>query len=275
MGGMAKSRNERYHDRVAPRYDHSHENDPYLSFCRELTWRHLKPLLPRNANAAVLDAGCGPGYYGIKLAKTGYAVDFLDLSEGMLDAAKRNYEEAGLTGQPRFVKASLDAPDELAGTHYELIVAMGDVLSFVEDPQRALHAVARLLAPGGIFVGSVDQRYAGIEHLLDAGDLGALERFLKDGRSEWLAKERSERFPTRMFTAAELEEMAGAAKLEVIDVIGRPVLPLHRQRSRLTDLEVRRRLLKIEEKLHSERDLLGRASHLEIALRRPKEPNPT
>jgi SAM-dependent methyltransferase len=264
---MARSANERYHDRVAPRYDAQHEGDPYLSFCRELAWRHLKRHLPRQAGARVLDAGCGPGHYGLKLAKSGYRVDFLDLSPGMLDAARTNAEATrpALGYEPRFVRADLEHPEGLEEGVYALIVAQGDVLSFVANLDSTLRAVRRLLVPGGKIVASLDQRYAGLDHLLEGGDVKALERFLKDGRSEWLAKRREERFATRMYTAEEIRTACRRAALDVVSLIGRPVLPLSRHRALLEDAERRRRLLAIEERLQGEPDLLGRASHLEVA----------
>lgn len=270
---MGRSSNRRYHDRVAPRYEEQHEGDPYLSFCRELTWRHLKRSLPTSANAAVLDAGCGPGHFGVKLARTGYRVDFLDLSEGMLEQARRNCEEAGIgkAGHtPRFVRASLDEKDGLDGLandSYELVLALGDVLSFVPDPRRALKNVRAVMKAGGHFVASVDHRYAGIEHFMEGGDLDALAEFLETGRSEWLAKQHAERFATRMFTVKEIERLLAETGFERIDLIGRPVLPLSRQRARLVDPEVRRKLLSIERRLEGEREALGRASHLEFTAR--------
>ncbi len=265
-----RSSNERYHDRVAPRYEEQHEGDSYLAFCRELTWRHLKRFLPIQARANVLDAGCGPGHFGVKLAKSGYATDFLDLSEGMLEQARKNYAEAGLTAECRFVRASLDdrdLPAMLGEARYSLVIALGDVLSFVPNVALALRNVKRLLVDGGVFLASVDQRYAGLEHMLERGDVAALERFMKDGRSEWLAKDKDERFPTKMFKAAEIERLASDAGLSVVSMIGRPVLPMHKNRSLLDDGETKRRLLALEERIGSERELLGRASHIEFAAR--------
>jgi S-adenosylmethionine-dependent methyltransferase len=271
---MARSSNRRYHDRVAPRYEEQHENDPYLSFCRELTWRHCKRYLPADAGARVLDAGCGPGHFGVKLLRSGYAVDFLDLSEGMLEQARRNVAESGAGGatEPRFVRASLDDRDALASlgdATYRLVLALGDVLSFVPDPARALRNVSRVLAPGGVVIASVDQRLAGIEHFLEGEDLDGLERFLADGKSEWLAKQHTERFATRMFSVREIEKLVSESGLELDSMIGRPVLPFARFRALLADPATRRRALAIEESLRGVREALGRASHLEFAARKP------
>ena len=85
---MTKDNNERYHDRIAGRYDEIYEDDPYHQLCRELTFRHQKPHLPRDLSGRVLDAGCGTGVFGLRLAKSGYKVDFLDISQKMIDQAR-------------------------------------------------------------------------------------------------------------------------------------------------------------------------------------------
>lgn len=62
--------------------------------------------------AAILDVGCGTGRHSIELARRGYAVTGIDLSEGMLEQAKKSAREAGVTVTLRQANAaqfSLDA----------------------------------------------------------------------------------------------------------------------------------------------------------------------
>jgi hypothetical protein len=60
----------RYHDRVARQYDSIYD-DPYWEFHDELTWRLIKPFLPRDAAARCADLGCGTGKWGLRLLKSG------------------------------------------------------------------------------------------------------------------------------------------------------------------------------------------------------------
>lgn len=266
---MRRSSNERYHDRVSSRYDEMYETDPYHVLCRDIAFRHLKPHLPRDLATRVLDAGCGTGFFGLRLARSGYAVDFLDLSQGMIDQARRSHAEAKLGGEPRFFHTDLERPDDTVPRgSYGLIVCQGDILSFVEKPVRAAAAVASLLAPGGVFSVSVDQRLAGIDHYLERGDLEGLARFCQTGDAEWLSKKQDERFAMHMFTADEIRGVLARAGLEVLSVVGKTVLPLRRHRQLLDDPETRRRLLAIEEKLSRLESALGRASHLDIIARK-------
>ena len=89
IGRMSKqkhSHNEasrKFHDRVASRYDAIYDDD-FWDFHDRLTWSHLKPYLPKDLHAAVLDLGTGTGKWGLKLLKAGYPTTFSDLSNNML-----------------------------------------------------------------------------------------------------------------------------------------------------------------------------------------------
>jgi 2-polyprenyl-3-methyl-5-hydroxy-6-metoxy-1,4-benzoquinol methylase len=50
-----------------------------------------------NKQARILDIGCGTGRHSVELARRGYAVTGIDLSESMLDQARKKAAEANLT----------------------------------------------------------------------------------------------------------------------------------------------------------------------------------
>src|SRR5437868_10851145 len=91
----------RYHDRVARRYDSIYD-DPYWHFHDELTWRLIKPHLPRDLSLACLDLGTGTGKWGLKLLKSGFATTFVDSSAGMIEQVREK-----LASNPRQKKATL------------------------------------------------------------------------------------------------------------------------------------------------------------------------
>src|SRR4051812_46381780 len=66
----ASAASRKYHNRVARQYDQIYD-DRYWEFHDELTWRAIKPHLPRDANGPCLDLGCGTGKWGLKLLKSG------------------------------------------------------------------------------------------------------------------------------------------------------------------------------------------------------------
>jgi 2-polyprenyl-3-methyl-5-hydroxy-6-metoxy-1,4-benzoquinol methylase len=53
----------------------------------------MYPLIPGDT---ILDVGCGTGRHSIELAKRGFKVTGLDLSEGMLQVARKHAQEAGV-----------------------------------------------------------------------------------------------------------------------------------------------------------------------------------
>src|SRR5579864_7370981 len=84
----------RYHDRVARQYDAIYD-DPYWHFHDELTWRLIKPHLPRDASASCIDLGCGTGKWGIRLLKSGFATTFVDHAAAMIEKARQKVQELG------------------------------------------------------------------------------------------------------------------------------------------------------------------------------------
>ncbi len=264
--------NERYHDRIAARYDSIYARDAYWEFYRAVTWEHLRRFIPADLSRPVLDAGCGTGEYGLRIAKSGYRVVLSDLSAAMLDRAKGRAEELGVAARVECVKADICDLSVFDDGAFSLVVAEGDPLSFCGDPRLALSEFRRVLVPGGALVASVDHAPGAIEHFLSGeGDPGELGRFLESGRTEWLARRAEERFPVKMFYPDEISGLVAGAGFAVRSMIAKTVLPLRAHPSVFTDRMRLRDWVAIESRLNSRRDLFGRASHLEIAGARPPE----
>src|SRR5215207_5352131 len=119
----------RYHDRVARQYDSIYD-DPYWHFHDELTWRMVKPHLPRDASAACADLGCGTGKWGLRLLKSGFATTFVDHAAAMVEQARQKAEELGPKAKrATFVVADIVDMAQVASQSFALTVAMGDPLS--------------------------------------------------------------------------------------------------------------------------------------------------
>src|ERR687897_836297 len=147
----------RYHDRVARQYDSIYD-DPYWHFHDELTWRSVKPHLPRDLTAACCDLGCGTGKWGLKLLKSGFATTFVDHSSKMIEQVREKLEN-----NPRAKKATLVVADivempELPGETFSLITAMGDPLSICTDAARAAREIYRITKPGGVVIATADNK---------------------------------------------------------------------------------------------------------------------
>jgi len=258
---------QKYHDRVAGRYDDIYD-DAYWAWHDRITWEHIRGFLPKRVDARVLDLGCGTGKWGLKLLESGYAVTFVDISGQMLDQARGRV--AGTSWQRRadFVQADLMDLSTLPDATFELAVAMGEPIGCCDSPPAALSQVRRLLSPDGRLVATFDNRLACIDHYLQAGDAAELEAFLRSGRTQWLTRERAERFTIHTYSPAQLRQLLEKIGFECVDMIGKTVLPMRMHRERLADAREARQWAEIERGLHRVEAALGRCAHLQVAARR-------
>ena len=264
----------RYHDRVAAKYDTIYD-DPFWDFHDEITWRLIKPHLPRDQSARCADLGCGTGKWGLRLLKSGFSTTFLDSSPGMIEQVNARLAEMGQRGQKAttLVADIVDMP-EMPSDTFVLLLAMGDPLSICSDAAAAAREIARTLAPGGTAVVTADNRLAGIDHYIERGSLDALEEFLRDGKTRWLTDAPEERFELTTFTPQQLRRLFVNAGLEVIDIAGKTILPIRRNRKLLEYPRAMERLLKLEMDLQKDPATLGRCGHLQIAVRKPATGDP-
>ena len=266
--------NRRFHDRIAAKYDKIYD-DPFWEFHDRVTWNHIKPFLPRDPGAAVMDLGCGTGKWGLKLLKAGYPTTFTDLSEKMLEEVRKKLEE--WREKPdlasKAAKATVEAADAVnlrafPENHFELVTAMGDVVSICSNAGACLGEVHRLLKPGGVFVFTVDNSLAAIDHFIDSGNLEALAEFVKSGKTHWLTKNVAERFDVNMFLPGQIESLVKGKGFEIVSRIGKTVIPA-RQNRKLFDHEgAVETLVELETILQKEGTGVGRASHIQLAARK-------
>jgi len=260
----------RYHDRVARQYDSIYD-DPYWHFHDELTWRSVKPHVPRDQAAQCLDLGCGTGKWGLKLLKTGLATTFVDNAAAMVEQARRKTEEMG---EAKAKKATLVVADivdlsPLPAETFSLTLAMGDPLSICSDALRAAREMHRVCKPGGVVIATADNKLAALPHYADRGNLDALEEFVRSGKTNWLTAEERERFELTTFTPATLRKLFEKAGFEVVGLIGKTILPVRQNKRLLEPPGAVERLLRMEEDLARDPATAAVAGHLQITVRRP------
>ena len=266
MARLRKTAVQRYHDRVAGRYDQVYD-DAYWQWHDALTWDHLKAHLPAETARPVLDLGCGTGKWAIKLAKSGYRPTCVDLSAAMLERARRRFAGTGLEDRVRFVQADLVDLSSLPRAEYSLAVALGEPIGCAAHPAKALKEIRRRLIDGGVLVASFDNRWAAIDYYLDRGQSEELAEFLTTGLTHWLTRETAERFPIHTYSPGQLTRLLDQAGYDLIDMIGKTVLPMRHHRGRLAEPVERRRWMKIEKRLWRDPAAIGRAAHLQVAAR--------
>ena len=272
--GRNKDANRKFHDRVASRYDSIYD-DAYWEFHDKLTWHHLKPFLPKVSGTQVMDLGTGTGKWGLKMLKAGYATTFVDLSNNMLMEVRKKLEVWG--AQPdlaaKVARATVQQADAVdlsafAADHFELVTAMGDVVSICSDPAACLTQVYRILKPGGVLVFTVDNHLAAIDHFIASGNLPALADFVRTGRTTWLTKNVSEQFPVHMFTPTQIHSLVKSRGFEFISEIGKTVIPARHNRKLFEEPDAVEKLLELEIHLQKDPAAAARASHLQLAVRK-------
>jgi ubiquinone/menaquinone biosynthesis C-methylase UbiE len=258
----------RYHDRVARQYDSIYD-DPYWHFHDELTWRAVKPHVPRDLSAQCLDLGCGTGKWGLKLLKSGFATTFVDNAAAMVEQTRRKTEEMGPKGKrATLVVADIIDLGPLPLETFSLTLAIGDPISICTDPLRAAREMHRVCKPGGVVIATADNKLAAIGHFVERGNLDALEEFIKSGRTNWLTADERERFELTTFTPASLRKLFEKAGFEVLSVIGKTILPVRQNKRLLEPPDAVERLLKLEEELGRDPASAAMAGHLQVTARK-------
>lgn len=98
--------------------------------------------------ARILDAGCGPGRVGGRLAELGHRVVGIDLDPALIDAARADHP--GVTWVHGDL-ATVDLEQLGGGERFDVIVSAGNVMPFLDPGTRGtvLARLAALLQPDG------------------------------------------------------------------------------------------------------------------------------
>jgi SAM-dependent methyltransferase len=110
-------------------------------------------LLGEVAGLRVLDLGCGGGHNAVALARRGAQVTGVDGSGTLLAGARALASQAGAAVD--FHQRTAAQLDDFTDAGWELMLSVA-TLHYVDDVEPVMRTCARLLAPGGRLVVSVD-----------------------------------------------------------------------------------------------------------------------
>jgi 2-polyprenyl-3-methyl-5-hydroxy-6-metoxy-1,4-benzoquinol methylase len=118
---------------------------------KSMQLRYLKSLEACSpiAGRTVLDVGCGPGHYGIALARRGAThVTGIDFAEGMIELARRQAKSAGVAGCCEFLAGDFQQfkPREA----FDYVVVMG-FMDYVAEPEALVRRVLSLARGKALF----------------------------------------------------------------------------------------------------------------------------
>ncbi len=108
-------------------------------------WDYLRKTAGRLSGQRVLDLGCGGGMLAEPMAAAGARVTGIDPSAASLEAAREHASKNGLEIDYRLARAEQIPFDDES---FDLVAAF-DVLEHLDDLERSLGEVARVLRPGG------------------------------------------------------------------------------------------------------------------------------
>src|SRR6266446_6656949 len=76
------------------------------------------------SDAHILEIGCGAGFFSVSVAQLGYSVEAVDVSERMVELARRHAIELGVGDRMRVELGDVHAL-QYAGDAFDVVVALG------------------------------------------------------------------------------------------------------------------------------------------------------
>jgi SAM-dependent methyltransferase len=164
----------------------------------------------------VLDVGCGPGRHAHELARRGFVVHGVDISQRFINLAAENAPPGAtferMDARSMLFDAEFDAAICLCQGAFGLMTADG-------DNEAVLTGIASALKPGGVLALSAFSSYFAVKYhesaTFDAATGVSHER--TEVRNEQGAAADVDLWTT-CFTPRELRLMCGVASLDVIDI---------------------------------------------------------
>lgn len=241
-----------YYSRIAKEYDSMYETPKWRLYHRliqSFLSEHLK------VPCRVLDLGGGTGRWSLFLQERGFDVILVDPSEEMLKIAEKK-------GVKKFLKAR--AEDLPFSSHsFDTVLAMGDVLSYVENKVKAFSEIARVLKPGGLLIATVDNFYTFLQHMIEEDAWEKVPRFLKTQTIE--VGNTLFSFNSYAFRPEDIESIEG---FDTIEVRGIGVFDYSEDQVRKKeDL-----IFELEKEFSRDRAILWRAEHVFFVLKKKEEP---
>ncbi len=213
---------QQFHDQEAASYDglcYTQNTAQEVEFLIET--------LQLAAGASILDVGCGTGRHAIALARRGYRVTGLDLSDGMLARAREKAQAAQV--EINWIQG--DASRFALAREFDAVICvcegafglLGGADDSIEQPLAILRNVSRSLKPGGRTLFTVLSAFKMIREQAPADvEQGRFDPLTMTTSTEHSPVEGALaiRLRLRGFTPTELKLLFQLAGLEVLHVGG-------------------------------------------------------
>jgi len=255
-----------YYDEIAHLYDSQYE-EPYWKLYHLLTERLLERLIKQHNMTSplnVLDLGSGTGFWMEYFVERGDQVTCLEPSKNMIELIKIKAE--ALEKKVSIIEG-ISEKISIENTSFDIVNAQGDVFSYAMDPKESLKETFRVLKPGGLLVGSVDNLYAFLNDTVSIGDFEAFTKTEKGKKVEIGNSEVSKRtFETHLFSPEDMQRLLTQTGFEEIEIGGKIVFGPYEEEVIIEEMD---RIAEIEEKYSHTKELMGKAEHLHFSAKKP------
>jgi 2-polyprenyl-3-methyl-5-hydroxy-6-metoxy-1,4-benzoquinol methylase len=164
-----------WYEALFTNYAHNYDNESFTQGTQtEVDF--LEKEIEQNRDIHILDIGCGTGRHSIELARRGYSVKGIDLSENMLNRAKEKAIEAGVSIDFQQTDARSFHYPEQFGLVIMLCEGGFSLMETDEMNFSILRNAVEALKPGGKFVftclNALFPLYHSVKELVDSGTQG-------------------------------------------------------------------------------------------------------
>lgn len=256
----------KFYEKNAKTYDNVYLEEQWRLY-DDLTWHFTEQYVPTNRNINILDIGGGTGKWSIKLATLGYHVICADISPAMLDVAKIKIEKLNLSEKIQLKQSDIRDMKEFNDDYFDLVLALGDTISYALDDTIAVSELYRVTKFGGTVIASVDNKLIYILNEIKSERWDKIDEIIQTGLFENYGIH-----PIKAYFVNDLQELFKNAGFSIIKIIGKPVLsstfPKKVRKRKLEDYYDR--ILNLEKRFCEDPSLIGHGGHLHIIAKKEK-----
>ncbi|MGQ9856169.1 MAG: class I SAM-dependent methyltransferase [Fervidobacterium sp.] len=205
-----------YYNSIAKVYDSMYE-DEYWEIARRQIEMTIIKYKPQLSGTKILDVGAGTGYWSLWALQRGAYVTLVEPAENMLQIAKEKIQQAGLMERARFINSTAEQMDEYIDEQFDVIFALGDVLSYVSDLDKVLSVLSKISSPDALMFATVDNYYSYLKDVIIHGTLEDY-KLLEKRRKLPIGSEHGI-FEARCFTAEEIEMILKEKDFQILELV--------------------------------------------------------
>jgi len=216
-----------FYDDIAHLYDGQYE-EPYWKLYHEITARLIERAIqrffPGKETLLVADIGTGTGTWMEFFLLEDHRVWALDPSEKMLQRARLKAELLEVGPDKVFFHHGIAEAMPYPDNFFDVVNAQGDVLSYAVEPDTVFQQVKRVLKPGGLLIGSVDNLFAFLNDFAATGNLREFDRTLNSHHCTiGDHKHSSTRFTSHLYNPDTLKKVAQKHQMLLVETAGKVV----------------------------------------------------